>query len=1245
MSDEIVSTLGFSCKDALDQLAKMDQMLEGMGERFNDLGTAMSSWNSRAEATVTILKDLATYASSAASAMGKLNANMNKAGGQAAAPPPAPEPAKSKLWLPPDVQADIDKTKDSIKPLNEVLDDGQKKAGGFTVSLQMLSRIVITQAIVRAISGIRDAMSEAITSAMDFQKRISELNSIMASPKESMDGLKSSIAGLATEFNFPLAQVAEAEYQAVSAQFVTTAQRADVMTASLKLAKIGVMELNTATNLITGALNAYGLDSSQATLVAAKFFQTIQDGRVRGEELAASLGKVLPVAAELGVSIDEVNSAMVQLTVAGVKAPEAATSIRSSMMALIKPSADMKKALHDAFGMDSGEQMIGAYGYQGALDKLRDSTDGTIAEFVKLIPNVRGINAGLRETGSNAEKAAAELERMHAASAESMNKAYKIFIDTNAEKVSAELNKLQVWLTTELGPTLLQGVSSVLAFAGGTSTLTSAISALAGPITVVVAGLALWGVGAGAAAAQTALLSVEMTGLNAALGVAGVALIAYFAGSFIDNKLHAAMMKARQDFEKQAAEDEAAADAKRQAKTTAADESNKEIGQRIKQEIAEISKAYNALVDSTKEADKAMEESAKTSMEAMVATKEKEANLLKDLAKECEKAIEDSHKRINNILAEKEDKQFEFKQKHDNAGATAHQREDESMANKLAREGEKEMANAKSPEDLAKAENAFKRAESYAKMAISSAQTTGNVALEKEAEGTLLGIMDQRLKGEKEFDRLKEAQRQEAAQAAGVQKSEGEEMRTLMKDINKESALFDAKGNPLKADMRAKNEEKAMQDKAKFFKLFGDTSFDASPLLNFPGLHKKMEDAMKEGVTTVQIDSLIASPAAIHGFNKQINDGLDISKAYQKFAPGVDMSAMSPTEMREAADKATDAKIEQADKINKANDAIASSEEKIGHKVVEIEGQMQISYGKTARFVDSVKTVASALPAGVTKIWDFFAGNENKTLGVGDFADQFGKIENSIKFLTSHHEAATPDAYTDLLAKVNALNANAPMGMGNRTESLTLQLKDLKDVVDQEEKLKALRAGKDKMGEEGSKAQDYLNSQKNLHPEPIIPKMSDEEIKANLLKTTQDILPAFINGLAAAAAQMDKIAASSQAIKMPTVASQNGMTAAHGGTAWNFLASGGESRGTDTHHAMLSDGEMVINANSARKFSSQLTAMNAGVRPSYHTHGGSVTNVGDINVSVHGSGSDRNMGRTVATEIRRELRRGSSTLS
>ena len=70
---------------------------------------------------------------------------------------------------------------------------------------------------------------------------------------------------------------------------------------------------------------------------------------------------------------------------------------------------------------------------------------------------------------------------------------------------------------------------------------------------------------------------------------------------------------------------------------------------------------------------------------------------------------------------------------------------------------------------------------------------------------------------------------------------------------------------------------------------------------------------------------------------------------------------------------------------------------------------------------------------------------------------------------------------------------------------------------------------------------------------------------------------------------------------------------AHGGTAWNFLADGGTPRGTDTLHAMLSPGEVVMNAHAARTFGVQLTAMNANVKPSYHSHGGSVTNVGDIN--------------------------------
>ena len=54
------------------------------------------------------------------------------------------------------------------------------------------------------------------------------------------------------------------------------------------------------------------------------------------------------------------------------------------------------------------------------------------------------------------------------------------------EKVSADLNKLKVWMTTDLGPTLVNAVAGFLSMTGGVGTLTSAINALVGPLAAAV---------------------------------------------------------------------------------------------------------------------------------------------------------------------------------------------------------------------------------------------------------------------------------------------------------------------------------------------------------------------------------------------------------------------------------------------------------------------------------------------------------------------------------------------------------------------------------------------------------------------------------------------------------------------------------------------------------------------------------------------------------------------------------------
>jgi hypothetical protein len=102
-----------------------------------------------------------------------------------------------------------------------------------------------------------------------------------------------------------------------------------------------------------------------------------------------------------------------------------------------------------------------------------------------------------------------------------------------------------------------------------------------------------------------------------------------------------------------------------------------------------------------------------------------------------------------------------------------------------------------------------------------------------------------------------------------------------------------------------------------------------------------------------------------------------------------------------------------------------------------------------------------------------------------------------------------------------------------------------------------------------------------------------------------------------------------------------GQFAAFGGSI-RGLAMGG--RGTDTVPVMLTPGEFVMNAQASRRFYSQLVGMNAGLAPQGRAEGGSVTNFGDINVSVTGGGPSRQTAREIATALRRELRRGTSKL-
>ena len=111
--------------------------------------------------------------------------------------------------------------------------------------------------------------------------------------------------------------------------------------------------------------------------------------------------------------------------------------------------------------------MIAALGLEGALLKLRDSTDENMAAFAKLIPNVRAISGALRETDDDGKRTADSLEHLHEMTVAAFNEKYKLFIDSDAQKTLTEMNKLKTFLTTDLGAAIVQAVNQFLGFVGG----------------------------------------------------------------------------------------------------------------------------------------------------------------------------------------------------------------------------------------------------------------------------------------------------------------------------------------------------------------------------------------------------------------------------------------------------------------------------------------------------------------------------------------------------------------------------------------------------------------------------------------------------------------------------------------------------------------------------------------------------------------------------------------------------------
>ena len=296
----------------------------------------------------------------------------------------------------------------------------------------------------------------SIKMASDYQKGIAEITTLMGEVAPvAVKKMSNEIKNLAMSSGQALDKLTKARYDIVSAGFSDAADSAKLLEQATRTATAGVTDVSVAADILTTAINAYGKTVDDAESVSDTLFTTVRLGKTTMTELAGSLGHAIPIAAQAGVSLEELSASIAVLTARGQNTAEAVTAIRASIVELLKPTENLQK-IYKAIGVTSGEALIDQYGFAGALKKVSEKATELNIPLQDVFANIRSMQGAMplaTEAADDLDKAMIEMEKRAGAT----EKAYKKMAATFDFLKNQVLQSFKV-IMIDIGETILPNV-------------------------------------------------------------------------------------------------------------------------------------------------------------------------------------------------------------------------------------------------------------------------------------------------------------------------------------------------------------------------------------------------------------------------------------------------------------------------------------------------------------------------------------------------------------------------------------------------------------------------------------------------------------------------------------------------------------------------------------------------------------------------------------------------------------------
>lgn len=235
------------------------------------------------------------------------------------------------------------------------------------------------------------AMAAATTAVVGFgsayETSMAKASTLFGDVAVDTENLNGKILSLSGSSGKAASELNETLYQALSAGVPVTedmGQALNAVEAASKLATSGFTTSASAIDVMTTAANAYSDAGYEMSEISDILLMTQNKGKTTVDELASSLGRVLPVASAYCVSLEDVGAAEATMTANGIATAESTTYLKGMLNELGDSGSGVSKILQEKTGMAFAQLMEAGYSLGDVMQILQDSVNGDATAFANL---------------------------------------------------------------------------------------------------------------------------------------------------------------------------------------------------------------------------------------------------------------------------------------------------------------------------------------------------------------------------------------------------------------------------------------------------------------------------------------------------------------------------------------------------------------------------------------------------------------------------------------------------------------------------------------------------------------------------------------------------------------------------------------------------------------------------------------------------------------------------------------------